>query len=95
MTDFQHSSTLTPIEEIAETPTPPMDDTTLTTPIDPPTVPSEVSIHPTTLVNPPTVPPTPEMPLQPATPSDPPSTPKQMGIQTFQKIKQKFHFLFK
>jgi hypothetical protein len=91
ITDFQHSTTLTPIKETVEIPTQPMEDSTLTTPIDPETV----SIQQTTPANPPTVPQTPEVSLQPDTPTDLPSNPKQMGLETFQKIKQKFHFLFK
>jgi hypothetical protein len=48
-----------------------------------------------TPLNPPIDHPKPELALQPVTPSDPPLPPKQMGLQTFQKIKLKFQFLFK
>jgi hypothetical protein len=87
------SSVLTPIEETSETSS--MDHTTLITPLNPPPTLPEVSIDPIIPVNPPTDPPTPELALQPVTPSDPPLPPKQMGLQTFQKIKLKFLFLFK
>jgi hypothetical protein len=72
-------TTLTPIKESIEETT------------EMPTSPT-VSITP---LNPPIDPPTPELALQPVTPSDPPLPPKQMGIQTFHRIKQKFQFLFK
>jgi hypothetical protein len=48
-----------------------------------------------TPLNPPTDRPQPKLALHPDTPTDPPSNPKLMGLATLQKIKQKFHFLFK